>query len=145
MAGNLETMHSGILINMPYLLHSSYTKHHVYLNHSTDSPHMICRSLYLYLAADSSTAGWGSIIASLQSILSKYLAVNISLLLVYEGEDVGGRVVDSVMLILEGEETLLCVVRALLGLIVDVVGFEALRVPLLVNCLADCSKTETYR
>mgnify|MGYP001801636703 FL=1 len=51
--------------------------------------------------------------------------------------------VDSVMLILEGEETLLCVVRALLGLIVDVVGFEALRVPLLVKCLADCSETET--
>ena len=69
--------------------------------------------------------------------------MNISLLLIYEGEDVGGRVVDSVMLILEGEETLLCVVRALLGLIVDVVGFEVLRVPLLVKCLADCSKTET--
>mgnify|MGYP001801481352 CR=1 FL=1 len=63
--------------------------------------------------------------------------MNISLL-VYEGEDV----VDSVMPRLFGEETLLCVVRAGLGLIVDVVGFEVLRVPLPVNCPADCSKTE---
>ena len=69
--------------------------------------------------------------------------MNISLLLVYEGGDVGGRMVDSVMLILEGEEPLFCVVRALLGLLVDVVGFEVLRVLLLVKRLADCSKTET--
>ena len=51
--------------------------------------------------------------------------------------------VDSVMPALVGEETLICVVRAGLGLIVDVVGFEVLGVPSPVNCLADFSKTET--
>ena len=55
----------------------------------------------------------------------------------------GGRVVDSVLPTLVGEEKLLCVVRAGLGLLVDVMGFEVLRVPLLVKCLADCSKTKT--